>query len=89
MLQVSRRPATYTELLLEAKAAGLGWFTSRILALLGRFDGAQVVTIGRDERRPQPPHARPGAAQVSADPAGADPDGRLAMQPHPERSTHA
>lgn len=47
--ELSRRPATYTELRLDAKAAGCGWFVSRFYALLGVIGGTQVVTIQENE----------------------------------------
>ncbi len=48
MREISRRPATYTELRLDAKAAGCGWFVSRFYALLGVLGGTQIIIVSDD-----------------------------------------
>lgn len=48
MREISRRPATYTEMRLDAKAAGCGWFVSRFYALLCVLGGTQIVTVEED-----------------------------------------
>jgi len=44
-MNISRRPATYTELRKHAKRDCCGWFVSRFYALLGVLGGTQIVTI--------------------------------------------
>ncbi len=46
MRELSRRPATYTELRKHANAEGCDWFVSRLYALLGVLGGTQIITIG-------------------------------------------
>ena len=48
MRELSRRPATYTEMRRHAKAEGCGWFVSRVYALLCVLRGTQIVTITDD-----------------------------------------
>ncbi len=48
MRELARRPATYTELRIDASEGGCGWFVSRFYALMGVLFGTQVITVAED-----------------------------------------